>query len=58
MSYKKEITNPNLSTKEVKKLELDEQPKPIRKDIDNPSIPSPDKAEASKLYGNKKDNRT
>ena len=31
MSNKKEITNPNLSTEEVKELELDEQPKPTRK---------------------------
>jgi hypothetical protein len=31
MSYKKEIEETNLGTDEAKKLELDEQPKPIRK---------------------------
>ena len=31
MGNKKEITNPDLSTEEVKDLELDEQPKPQEK---------------------------
>jgi hypothetical protein len=57
MSHKKEITNPDLSTKEVKELELDEQPKPTRK-VSNPSIPVPDEAEPSTLDRNKKGNRS
>jgi len=57
MSNKKEITNPNLSTEEVKELELDEQPKPTRK-ISNPSIPVPDQAEPSTLDRNKEKNNT
>jgi hypothetical protein len=57
MSHKKEITNPDLSTKEVKELELDEQPKPTRK-VSNPSIPVPDEAEPSTLDRNKKKNNT
>jgi hypothetical protein len=57
MSHKKEITNLDLSTEEVKELELDEQPKPTRK-ISNPSIPFPDEAELSTLDRNKKKNNT
>jgi hypothetical protein len=57
MGHKKEITNPNLTTEEVKKLELDEQPKPTRK-VSNPSIPVPDEAEPSTLDRNKKKNNT
>ena len=49
--------NPDLSTEEVKELELDEQPKPTRK-ISNPSIPVPDQAEPSTLDRNKKGNRS
>jgi hypothetical protein len=57
MSHKKEITNPDLSTEEVKELELDEQPKRTRK-ISNPSIPVPDQAEPSTLDRKKKGNRS
>jgi len=57
MSHKKEITNPDLTTEEVKELELDEQPKPTRK-VSNPSIPIPDQAEPSTLDRNKKKNNT
>ena len=57
MSHKKEITNPDLSTEEVKELELDEQPKPTRK-ISNSSIPVPDQAEPSTLDRKYKGNRT
>ena len=58
MSHKKEITNPDLSNKEVKELELDEQPKPTRK-ISKPSIPVPDQAEPSTTLDRKyKGNRT
>jgi hypothetical protein len=57
MSHKKEIINPDLSTEEVKELELDEQPKPTRK-VSNPSIPVPDQAELSTLDRNKKGNRS
>ncbi len=57
MSHKKEITNPNLSTEEIKELELDEQPKPTRK-VSNPSIPIPDQAEPSTLDRKNKGNRT
>jgi hypothetical protein len=56
MSHKKEITNLDLSTEEVKDLELDEQPKPTRK-VSNPSIPVPDQAEPSTLDRNYKSNR-
>jgi hypothetical protein len=57
MSHKKEITNSDLSSEEVKELELDEQPKPTRK-ISNPSIPVPDEAEPSTLDRKYKGNRT
>jgi hypothetical protein len=57
MSHKKEITNPGLSTEQVKELELDEQPKPTRK-LSNPSIPVPEQAEPSTLDRNKKENNT
>ena len=57
MSHKKEITNPDLSTEEVKELELDEQPKPTRK-ISDLSIPVPDQAEPSTLDRKYKGNRT
>ena len=56
MGKKKEITNPDLSTEEVKDLELDEQPKPTRK-VSNPSIPVPDQAEPYILDRNYKANR-
>jgi hypothetical protein len=32
MSYKKEIQEPGLGTEDAKELELDEQPKPTRKE--------------------------
>ena len=57
MSHKKAITNPNLTTEEVKELELDEQPKPTRK-VNDPSIPIPDQAEPSTLDRKKKGNRS
>ena len=48
MSHKKEIKNPNLTTEEVKELELDEQPKPTRK-VSNPSIPVPDHSDHNRI---------
>ncbi|MGI9011060.1 MAG: hypothetical protein ACR2F1_07725 [Nitrososphaeraceae archaeon] len=52
MSNKKEITNPDLNTEEVKDLELDEQPKPTRK-VSDPSIPIPDESKSNKVGRNK-----
>ena len=52
MSNKKEITNPDLSTEEVKDLELDEQPKPTKK-VSDPSIPIPDESKSNKVGRNK-----
>jgi hypothetical protein len=52
MSSKKEITNPDLTTEEVKDLELDEQPKPTRK-VSDPSIPIPDESKSTKVGRNK-----
>lgn len=48
MSHKREITEPDLGVEEAKELELDEQPKPIRK-ITNPNVPVPDNAEPSAM---------
>jgi hypothetical protein len=48
MSHKREITEPDLGVEEAKELELDEQPKPIRK-ITNPNVPVPDNAEPSTM---------
>lgn len=45
MSHKKEIEQP-LDTKQAKKLELDETPKPTRK-VSKPSVPAANDAEPS-----------